>query len=339
MAAFCSTGGEILQQQKKEPFFALGNPTFKHNLDTCLASAFLLFAAVFKSGIAVILQTAVCVSVCCLCEYFSFRFFLSLKKPLSQLGAVSTGLLIALLLPSSAPLYVGASAACFASLVCKLPFGSEKNSPFSPVAAAVCFVSLCFSQYVFSYPAQTEHSTVVFSDSPDFIAGTSLLDMLDKSAGLRLNTFSVTALLSGSYPGAAGTGFILVLLAVALFLALRRPEELLVSGGFLIAYAVFAFLFPRISAGRLISVVMELCAGSLIFVALLVANSSPTVPYGTAKKLIYGATIGVVCMLLRRFFKSIDAPCLAVMIVSAVAPVFLNRSKKARKKEKGRVSA
>lgn len=56
--------------------------------------------------------------------------------------------------------------------------------------------------------------------------------------------------------------------------------------------------------------------------------------------LIYGAAAGISCMLLRSFFKNIDAPCLAVMIVNAASPVFLNREKETkRKKEKRRVRA
>lgn len=341
MAALCFTGGDILQAQKKEPFLAFGNPSFKHNFDLCLISAFLLAAAFFQNGVPALLQAAVCVSVCCLCEYFSFRFILGVQKPLSDLSAVKTGLLIALLLPASAPLYVGASASCFASLVCKLPFGSEKNAPFVPCAAAVCFASLCFPQYVFAYPAQAEQlSSVVFSDSESFVKGTSLLDMLNRGTFLRLNTFSVTALLSGSYPGAAGTTCVLVLIAAAVYLALRRTKTLTVSAGFLLACAVFAFLFPREHSGRLTCVVMELCAGSLLFVALLVANAPSTAPESTPRMLIYGAAAGIICMLLRSFFKNIDAPCLAVMIVNAASPVFLNREKGTkRKKEKRRVRA
>ena len=121
MAALCFTGGDILQAQKKEPFLAFGDPSFKHNFDLCLISAFLLAAAFFQNGVPALLQAAVCVSVCCLCEYFSFRFILGVQKPLSDLSAVKTGLLIALLLPASAPLYIGASAACFASPPLSLP--------------------------------------------------------------------------------------------------------------------------------------------------------------------------------------------------------------------------
>lgn len=337
MATLCFTGGDILQTQKKEPFLALGTPSFKHNSDLCLISAFLLAASFFQNGVLVLLQAAVCVSVACLCEYFSFRFILGAKKPLSDLSAVKTGLLIALLLPASAPLYVGASAACFASLVCKLPFGSEKNAPFVPCAAAVCFASLCFPQHVFAYPTQAQQlSSLAFSDSEGFVKGTSLLDMLNSGTLLRLNAFSVTALLSGSYPGAAGTTCVLVLIAAAVFLALRRTKTLAISAGFLLACAVFAFLFPRGLSVRLTCVVMELCAGSLLFTALLVASDPSTAPESAPKMLIYGAAAGIICMLLRSFFKSIDAPCLAVMIVNAVSPVFLKREKGTKRKKKER---
>ena len=341
MAALCLTGGDTLEEQKNEPFFSFGNPAFKYNFDICLVSVFLLFAAFFQNGVAALLQAAVCVAVSCFCEYFSFRFIIGTKKPLSDLDAVKNGLLISLLLPASAPLYIGAAASCFACLVCKLPFGSGKNAPFVPSAAAICFSALCFPQYVFSCPAQSSSLfEAVFSDSESFSRGTSLLDMLSQGTGLRLNTFSVTALLSGSYPSAVGTACVLGLAAAAVYLALRKRKTLIVSAGFILACAIYAFIFPRIASGRLISVIMELCAGSLLFTALLVAPDPATAPKSTFKMLFFGAAAGIICMLLRTFLKNIDAPCLAVMIVNAVSPIFLNMKKKpVQNSKKGRVSA
>ncbi len=341
MATLCLPGGDTLKEQKKKPSLSFGNPAFKYNFDICLVAVFLLCAAFFQNGVAALIQTAVCVSVSCFCEYFSFRFILSAKKPLSDLDAVKNGLLISLLLPASAPLYIGAAASCFACLVCKLPFGSGKNAPFVPSAAAVCFSALCFPQYVFACPMQSQNLfETVFSDSESFSKGTSLLDMLSQGTGLRLNTFSVTALLSGSYPSAAGTACVLGLAAAAVYLALRKRKTLLVSAGFVLVCAIYAFVFPRIASGRLISVIMELCAGSLIFTAMLVAPDPATAPESTLKMLLYGATAGIICMLLRTFLKNIDAPCLAVMIVNAASPVFLNRKKKqVQNREKGRVGA
>lgn len=327
-------------QTKEKTFFALGDPFFKYNFDTVIIMVFLLCASFFQNGTVAVLNAAVCVFSACVSEYLSFRFILKKEKPLSDLNAVLLGFLVALLLPACVPPFVGASACAFAVLVCKLPFGSAKNAPFVPAAAAICFVSLCFPEYVFSYPASSEMSKVIFSSSPDFVKGESLLEMLSLGTGLRPNAFSLTALLSGAYPASSGTSCILLLVAAAVFIGIRRPKQLVPFAGFILSCAAFAFFFPRIGSGRIISVITELCAGSLFFTALFLINDPITSPKKSFHAFIYGAAAGIICMLLRTFFKNIDAGCLAVMFSNAFLTVFENREKKPRfKKAAGRESA
>lgn len=324
-----------MKEEERKPFFAFGDPFFNSNLDSVIIAFFLLAASFFQNGVTAILNAFVCVVSCLACEYFSFRFILK-EKPLADLDALKTGLLTALLLPSCVPLYVSASAGAFAIVVCKLPFGSAKNAPFVPSAAAVCFSSLCFPQYVFSYPAAAELNKIVFSSSAGFAKGTSLLELLEKGNGIRPNVFSVTALLSGAYPASSGTACSLALLAAAVFLLIRRPKSLFPSAGFVLSCAIFAFLFPRAESGRTLSVLCELCAGTLLFSALLLINDSPSVPKKGVYAFLFGATAGILCMLIRVFLKNVDSACLSVMIVNALLPVFENRQK--AKSSEGRAS-
>ncbi len=320
--------GEItLNEEKRKTFFAFGDPFFNSNLDAVIIAFFLLAASFFQNGVTALLNAFVCVVSCLICEYFSFRFILKKEKPLSDLDALKIGLFTALLLPSCVPLYVSASAGAFAILVCKLPFGSAKNAPFVPSAAAVCFSSLCFPQYVFSYSAAPELQKIAFSSSADFVKGTSLLELLEKGNGIRPNVFSVTSLLSGAYPGASGTACVLALLAAAIYLLIRRSKSLFSSGGFVLSCTVFAFLFPRVESGRMISVLCELCAGSLLFSALLLINDSPSVPKKGVYAFLFGAAAGIFCMLIRIFLKDVDSGCLSVMIANALVLIFENRKK------------
>lgn len=333
-------GQKALKTEEKKTFFDSCAPFFKSDLNAIIIAVFLLVASFFQNGVTAVLNSAVCVLSCLICEYFSFRFILKKEKPLSDLNALKTGLLVSLLLPSCVPLYVSASAGAFAVLVCKLPFGSAKNTPFVPAAAALCFSSLCFPEYVFSYPAATELQKIAFSSSEDFIAGTSLSDLLSQGTGIRPNVFSITSLLSGSFPGASGTTCVLALLGAAIFLLIREPKRLVSSGGFVLSCAVFAFVFPRTEAGRMISVLCELCAGSLIFSALFLVNDPATVPKKSVHAFIYGAVAGICCMLIRSFLKNVDSGCLAVMIANALVLIFENKTPtKLKKSERRRTSA
>ena len=85
-------------------------------------------------GIGAIKLIFVCVITCVLCEFFGRRL---LRQPdtVGDLSAVVTGVVIALMLPANAPLWLPVIGGVFATVAAKLPFGSVEKLPFSPAAA------------------------------------------------------------------------------------------------------------------------------------------------------------------------------------------------------------
>lgn len=288
-----------------------------YNRDTVLMCLALGIVGICLNGITAVYQLAVSVATAIICEALSFRLLLK-KKTLSDLGALSTGLVTALLLPASAPLYVAATASAFSVLIAKLPFGDGRNAPFLPSAAGFCFAAMLFPKEVFTYPAVTQAASGIFFGQEGFIKGTTLLEMLKTGNSLPFNIFGISGLLSGRIPGAMGTVSILCLTGVACYLLVRAPKRLICSFGFLISAGLFAFAFPRINSGRLSSVVMELSASSLIFVALIMINNPVNCPQKPFKAFLYGALGGVVAMLLRYFSAIGDPTVFTVLIMNAL---------------------
>ncbi len=288
-----------------------------YNRDTVLICLALSVVGIYLNGIAAFYQLALSVAAAVLCEGISFRLILK-KSSLSDLGALSTGLVIALLLPASAPLYVAPTASAFAVLIAKLPFGDGRNAPFLPSAAGFCFAAMLFPKEVFTYPALTDTASVVFFGQEGFVKGTTLLEMLATGNSLSVNIFGISKLLSGRIPGAAGTVSVLCLMGVFGYLAVRAPKRLVCSLGFLLSAGLTAFAFPRINSGRLVSVIMELCASSLIFVALIMINNPVNCPKKPFKAFLYGAVGGVIAMLLRYFSPIADPTVFTVLIMNAL---------------------
>lgn len=287
------------------------------NRDTILICLALSVTGVYLNGINALYQIAVSVISAMICESLSFRLILK-KKTLSDLGAASTGFVIALLLPCSAPLYVAAAASAFAVLIAKLPFGDGRNAPFLPSAAGFCFAAMLFPEEVFTYPALTEAASGFFFGQDGFIKGTTVLEMLKSGNSIPFNVFGISKLLSGRVPGAIGTVSILCLSGVAGYLLVRAPKRLICSLGFLLSAGLIAFIFPRINSGRLNSVVMELCASSLIFVALVMINNPVNCPHKPFKAFLYGGLGGIVAMLLRYFSAIGDPTVFTVLIMNAL---------------------
>lgn len=294
------------------------NPVFKYNFDILLVCLALSVIGIHLNGIYAFWQIGVCSLSAVICEALSFKLILK-KNTVSDLSALTTGMIIALMLPVSAPFYVGICACIFAVLVAKLPFGDVRNTPFVPAAAGFCFAAMMFTDAVFTYP--DVNSAFAFFGSDGFIKGETVFDMLSKGDSPSLNVFGRITLLSGAYPGAIGTTSMLALFGVFAFLAIKHPKRIIASLGYLSAAAVFAFLFPRVNSGRFNSVLAEICAGGLILAALLLVNDPVTSPRKPSRAFVYGAVAGSICMLLRYFSKTPDPTCFSVLITNALWPV------------------
>lgn len=311
-----------MEGKEKNTFLKTNDTLFHYSSDMLIIGAALLLCGIYINGINALFHAAVSMASSVICEYICFHVFLK-KQTLGDLSALSMGLIISLLLPAAAPLWLSVIASSFAILVIKLPFGGARYSPFVPAAAGVCFVSLCFPEHMFTYAAQ--QSVGLFSFEEGFQAGTTLLDILSSGKSVSLNTFGRIALFSGTYPGAIGTTSLLMMVAAVCYLFVRRPGRLYSTVGFIGACIAFSVLFPRVSSSLVSSAVLELSAGSLLFVSVLLINDPVTSPKEPDKALIYGAAAGVICMLLRHFAKIEDTACFAVLLINALWPALVRK--------------
>lgn len=258
----------------------------------------------------------ICISVitCVLCELIGRRI---LKQPstVSDLSAVVTGILIALLLPANAPVWLTVLGGMFAIFAAKLPFGFVENLPFSPAAASFAFLTICFPDLIFDYPRISALSTALSSTS-----SVSLTSMLAQNTSVSLRSVKALDILVGNFPGPMGASCIIVLLGSAIYMLIRRTKLFVTTAGFLSGAALMAICFPRVT-NLFSSLVLELCAGCMIFAAIFLITEQSTQPRHILSRLLYGFTAGVSCMLMRRFGAFEECVCFAVLIINAAWPV------------------
>ncbi|MCQ2513044.1 MAG: RnfABCDGE type electron transport complex subunit D, partial [Lachnospiraceae bacterium] len=94
---------------------------------------------VFNFGINSLLLILVSIATCIVLE-FLWCLGTRSRKTLRDLSAVVTGLILALNLPSTTPLWMAAFGAAFAIIVVKLLFGGLGQNFMNPAAAAKCFL-------------------------------------------------------------------------------------------------------------------------------------------------------------------------------------------------------
>lgn len=291
------------------------------------ALAALALVAVYSYGLRalIIIFISVLTATACkkICEEISKSDY-----PHGDLSGLATGLMVALLLPASVPYYIPFLTAVFAVVVCTVPFGTSKNSPFVPALAAYCFAALCFGEQIFSYPSV---SSGIFNIEK---TGTSLTSLLYSGTSIKLNTATVLEIITGQFPAALGTGFVIMLLGALVFLALRHPKNVIPSVAFLVGASLFAVIFPRVSTGAITSLTMELCGGVILFSAVFFMSYPSVIPSRIVPSIAWGLFGGIVCMAFRHFGKTEDSAVFGLLIMNATASLFdeLPLTKREKKK-------
>ena len=267
-------------------------------------SAWYFYGAKALRLIAVSVITAV------LCEFFG-RKLLRQPATVGDLSAVTTGIILALMLPANAPVWMPAIGSSFAVIAAKLPFGRNETLPFSPAAAGMAFLTICFSDLIFDYPRIVANTALTGS------SGSSLAYLLSQNTSISLSSVKAIDIFTGNYPGPMGAGCIIVLFGSALYMLIRRTKLFISVVGFIGGAAFAALCFPRVTS-LLSSVVLELVAGYMIFAALFLLTEQGTQPKLPISRLLYGISAGIVCMLMRRFGAFEECACFGILIINAV---------------------
>lgn len=261
--------------------------------------------AVFVHGASAVINVVISVVTCVSVTIFGKKVLKTDFQPKSPHSYV-IGLSVALLLPVTVPWWMIILTALFAMGVCVLPFGTPDNAPFIPSASAICFATLCWPEEMFG-----------FSDS-----GSALSEMLLYGNSIGENVVAVLEVLVGIVPSAMGTGCILALFGSLIFLVIRRPKDSLPVFTFLLAVCLMAALFPRVSTGRFISVIMELCSGMIFFGAVFFMSIPSIIPERILPRLLWGFAGGIICMLIRFVSPIEESSCFGFMIICAVSDWF-----------------
>lgn len=285
-------------------------------IDIIVSLLLLMIVPIVQNGFRVVSLALLTALTCILCEVV---FSLLCRTPIAitECSPVVTGFLIAMLMPVNVPVWVPIIAGAFAILVAKAPFGGTGRAPFNPAAAGVAFVTVCWPNLVFSYIDKAEAFALPFLRDCDVQAAASPAAILKE--GLRPEITGPNLLL-GMFPGPVGTTSVLVIVACALYIFIKKTANFDTSLCFAASAMLFAFLFPRIVGTRLDSVLFEMLSGSLVFCAVFMASEPSTSPRTSLGRCIYGALGGIITMLFRYFGAFEQGAVFAILLINTLSP-------------------
>lgn len=282
-----------------------------------LAQLSLLVVPVIHYGLRPLILAGASVLTAAFCHIL---FCLVRGKSISvtEVSVLVTGMMIPMLLPLNAPLWLPCAASAFAVLAVREPFGGFGRNPFNPAAAGVAFAALCWPQLTFSYFDPTGPASFPLFGAGSFRTAQSPAAVLKQ--GFKPDILPLN-MLWGNFPGPLGATGILVIGACALLLFFTRAAKPEAAVCFLGAAALAAALFPRILCSPLTSVKYELLSGSLFFCSVFLVTDPVTSPRTFPGRCFYGAFAGAMTMVFRWFGAYEQGACFALLMANAAAPL------------------
>lgn len=225
------------------------------------------------------------------------------RKPSTVIdgSAAVTGLLLALCLPASVPLYVPFLGGVFAILVVKCLFGGLGKNFMNPALAARCFLLISFGSVMTRFTVDGVTSATPLAD---LAAGRSV-DIMQAFWGFSNDV------IGGSVAGMLIGGIYLWLVGG---ITLHIPVSVLAS------FTLFVGLFGGhgFDPAYLLA---HLCSGGIVMGAVFMATDPVTSPTNAFGHVVYGCIIGILSGIFRVFGSATDSVSYAIITANLVVPI------------------
>lgn len=241
-----------------------------------------------------------CMAVSVACEGLC-RILMKREQTIRDGSAALTGLLLALNLPVTLPLWEAGAGCFFAIVVVKQLFGGLGQNFANPAITARIFLMLSAAADMTHWIRPGESYDAVSSATP-LVSGTANLNDLfcGSSIGGCLGETSAAMLLFG--------GLFLI------FMGIISPA---IPFSFLGTVAVCTFIF---TGGDIPAVLYQLLSGGLMLGAFFMATDYVTSPITATGRILFGIGCGLLTFLIRQFGSYPEGVSFAILLMNILTP-------------------
>ncbi len=272
-------------------------------------------AGIYTFGLPALAVILCSVGACVLAEWGYQKL---MKKPvtISDLSAVVTGLILAVNLPPTVPLWIPILGGFFAILVVKQVYGGLGQNFMNPALAARAFLLLSFIGPMTTFPTRIR----------TFFQGADAVSTATPLAALKNNeTIDWVRMLFDTHSGCIGEASAVAILLGAAYLLIRRTITLRIPLTYILSTVVFIVLIKLIDgSAAAIDVnylVAQVCGGGLLLGAFFMANDYVTCPITPLGQLLYGILLGLLTALLRIVGNAAEGVSFAILIGNMITPL------------------
>lgn len=232
-------------------------------------------------------------------EYLIQKFFTHKEITIRDGSAFLTGLLLALILPPTVPLWLPIVGVIFAIGIVKQVFGGLGYNIFNPALAGRAFL-------VASWP--TLMTTWI---TPDGVTGATPL-MVYQSKGILIASYE--KLFFGNIAGCLGETSALALLLGALFLFYKGIIGWRIPLSYGSTVVILSFVFGH-------DPLFHLLAGGLIIGAFFMAADPVTSPITKRGRIIFGIGCGILTVIIRLYSGLPEGVMYSILLMNSLVPL------------------
>ena len=247
------------------------------------------------------------VSTAC-CVVFEMLFQMATKQTITikDCSAIVTGILLALVLPPTTPIWMTMLGSAFSIIVAKSFFGGLGANIFNPALVGRAFMFVSFP---------SELGATWLQPGADAISSATVLSTI-KAGSFAANSDTYLKYFLGNRAGCIGETSIILILLAFIYLFVTR----IIDGKATISMVATVALATWISGG---DVVMALISGGLLFGAVFMVTDYATTPVTSWGRIAFGIGCGLITFLIRKFGGYPEGVMFSILIMNAVTP-FLN---------------
>lgn len=268
-------------------------------------------AGIYFFGIRALIVLLTTVLSCVASEYVA-RKLMKREATIQDISAVVTGVLLALNLPPTIPLWIAAVGGVFAIVIVKQLFGGIGQNFMNPALGARVVLMIAWTQQMTRW---------IDPRQPDAVSSATPLALIKKgqeaAEGLPPTYMD---LFIGNIGGCIGETSALALLIGAAYLLYRR----VIAPEIPLAYVGTLALFTWILGGDALftgDALYHVLSGGLIIGAFFMATDYSTSPVTRKGRLIMGAGCGILTSIIRLYGGYPEGVSFAIILMNIVTPL------------------
>ena len=289
----------------ESPHVRSKNTTQRIMLDVFIALIPASAFGVYNFGVPALIRLLVGIFACVAFEAI-YQKAMKKKVMVGDMSAAVTGLLLAMNIPSTLPIWMEVVGCAFAIIIVKQLFGGLGQNFMNPALAARCFLLLAYTRPMTGFVI-------------DGVSAATPLQML-KPGGEAVGVTDLLSMFIGTNNGVIGETSAMLLLAGGIYLLIRKVIKIHIPLAYIGMFAAMTFFLAPGHQFDIIYTLMEVCGGGILLGAFFMATDYVTSPVTNKGKIYFGLILGVLTFLFRMFGPNAEGVAYSIIIANLLTP-------------------